>query len=89
LCRYGKILEEDEKVQQWDQEEERVTISIQELKQRKKVMSITRVLEGHSGYEEDADRFESSADAEARETRGTGTPPRTSNTDDHIVGGRK
>jgi hypothetical protein len=27
------ILEEDEKVQQWDQEEERINASIQELKQ--------------------------------------------------------
>ena len=39
-------LEEDEQVQQWDQEEERVSTSIQYLKQRQKVMSITERLKG-------------------------------------------
>jgi hypothetical protein len=48
-----------------------------------------RALEGHSRHEEVADRFESSADAEARETSRIGTPPRTSSTDDHAVGGEK
>jgi DNA repair exonuclease SbcCD ATPase subunit len=40
------ILEEDEKVQQWDQEEETINASIQELKQRQKTMSITERLKG-------------------------------------------
>jgi hypothetical protein len=40
------IQEEDEKVQQWDQEEERFNTTIQELKQRQKVMSITKDLKG-------------------------------------------
>jgi hypothetical protein len=40
------ILEEDEKVQQWDQEEETINTSIQELKKRQKTMSITECLKG-------------------------------------------
>jgi hypothetical protein len=48
-----------------------------------------RALEGHSRHEEAADRVESSADAEARKTSRIGTPPRTSNTGDCAVGGRK
>jgi len=40
------ILEEDEKVQQWDQEEEIINTSIQELKKRQKIMSITEHLKG-------------------------------------------
>jgi hypothetical protein len=40
-------LEEDEQVQQWDQEEERVSATIQELKQRQKTMSITERLKGN------------------------------------------
>jgi hypothetical protein len=39
-------LEEDEQVQQWDQEEERISTTIQDLKQRKKTMSITERLKG-------------------------------------------
>jgi hypothetical protein len=39
-------LEEDEQVQQWDQEEERVSAAIQELKKRKKAMSITEHMKG-------------------------------------------
>lgn len=34
-------LEEDEQVQQWDQEEERISAAIQDLKQRQKTMTIT------------------------------------------------
>jgi hypothetical protein len=40
------ILEEDEKVQQWDQKEERINTAIQELKQQKKTMRITECLKG-------------------------------------------
>jgi hypothetical protein len=40
-----KTLEEDEQVQQWDKEEERVSASIQDLKQRQKTMSITERLQ--------------------------------------------
>jgi hypothetical protein len=38
------MLEEDEKVQLWDQEEETINAAIQELKQKKKTMSITKHL---------------------------------------------
>jgi cell fate (sporulation/competence/biofilm development) regulator YmcA (YheA/YmcA/DUF963 family) len=40
------MLEEDEQVQQWDQEEERLSTTIQDLKQRQKTMSITEHLKG-------------------------------------------
>jgi hypothetical protein len=43
------ILEEDEKVQQWDQEEERIIVAIQELNQRQKTMSIMERLKGTQG----------------------------------------
>ena len=39
-------LEEDEQVQQWNQEEERISVEIQDLKQRKKTMVITDHLKG-------------------------------------------
>jgi chromosome segregation ATPase len=39
-------LEEDEKVQQWDQEDDTINAAIQELKQRKKTMSIIECLKG-------------------------------------------
>jgi hypothetical protein len=39
-------LEEDKKVQRWDQEEERMCAEIQDLKQRQKTMSITNRLKG-------------------------------------------
>jgi hypothetical protein len=40
------MLEEDDKFQQWDQEEETISVSIQELKQRKTRMSIITHLKG-------------------------------------------
>ena len=40
------ILEEDEKFQQWDQQEERINTTIQELKKWQKTMSITKHLKG-------------------------------------------
>jgi hypothetical protein len=39
-------LEEDEQVQRWDQEEERINAEIQDLKQRQKTMGITEHLKG-------------------------------------------
>jgi hypothetical protein len=39
-------LEEDEQVQQWDQKEERVSVVVQDLKQRQKIMSITEHVKG-------------------------------------------
>jgi hypothetical protein len=36
-----KKLEEDQQVQKWDKEEERINAMIQDLKQRKKIMDIT------------------------------------------------
>jgi DNA repair exonuclease SbcCD ATPase subunit len=39
-------LEEDQQVQQWDQEEEKISAAIQDLKQRQKTMSITEHLKG-------------------------------------------
>jgi hypothetical protein len=39
-------LEEDEQVQLWDQDEDRVGTTIQDLKQRHKTMSITERLKG-------------------------------------------
>jgi hypothetical protein len=39
-------LEEDEQVQQWDQEEERLSVVVQDLKQRQKIMSITEHVKG-------------------------------------------
>jgi hypothetical protein len=39
-------LEEDEQVQQWDQEEGKVSATIQDLKKRQKTMSITEHLKG-------------------------------------------
>jgi hypothetical protein len=39
-------LEEDQKVQQWDQEEETISASIQDLKQRQKTMKINELLKG-------------------------------------------
>jgi hypothetical protein len=39
-------LEEDQQVQQWDQEEERISATIQDLKQRQKTMSITERVKG-------------------------------------------
>jgi ribosomal protein S2 len=39
-------LEEDEQVQHWDQEEENISASIQDLKQRQKTMKITEHLKG-------------------------------------------
>jgi FtsZ-binding cell division protein ZapB len=71
-------LEEDEQVQQWDQEEERISTTIQDLKQRKKTMSITERLKGTQGYEEVAGRVKSSADAEAGKTGADGTSSRES-----------
>jgi hypothetical protein len=40
------ILEEDEKVQQWDQEDETINDAIQELKKMYKIMRITVFLKG-------------------------------------------
>jgi predicted nucleic acid-binding Zn-ribbon protein len=39
-------LEEDQQVQQWDQEEERISATIQDLKQRQKTMSIMERVKG-------------------------------------------
>jgi hypothetical protein len=39
-------LEEDQQVQHWDQEEEKISVSIQDLKQRHKMMKITEHLKG-------------------------------------------
>jgi hypothetical protein len=39
-------LEEDQQVQQWDQEEERISATIEDLKQRQKMMQITEHLKG-------------------------------------------
>jgi predicted nucleic acid-binding Zn-ribbon protein len=39
-------LEEDQQVQQWDKEEERISTAIQDLKQRQKTMSITEHIKG-------------------------------------------
>jgi hypothetical protein len=39
-------LEEDQQVQQWDQEEEKISTAIQDLKQRQKMMKITEHLKG-------------------------------------------
>jgi hypothetical protein len=39
-------LEEDQQVQQWDQEGERISAAIQDLKQRQKTMSITKHVKG-------------------------------------------
>jgi hypothetical protein len=39
-------LEEDEKVQQLDQQEEKVNTAMQDLKLRQKAMSITEILKG-------------------------------------------
>jgi predicted nucleic acid-binding Zn-ribbon protein len=39
-------LEEDQKVQKWDKEEERISTAIQDLKQRQKTMSITERIKG-------------------------------------------
>jgi GTPase SAR1 family protein len=41
-----KKLEEDKQVHQWDQEEEKINATIQDLKQRKKTMSITEHVKG-------------------------------------------
>jgi hypothetical protein len=40
------ILEEDEKVQQWDQQEDKISASIQELNKQQKTMSIMELLKG-------------------------------------------
>jgi hypothetical protein len=40
------VLEEDEKVQEWDQQEEKINISIQDLKKGQKKMSIMESLKG-------------------------------------------
>ena len=40
------MMEEDEQVQQWDQEEEKISATIQDLKKRQKTMSITKNLKG-------------------------------------------
>jgi hypothetical protein len=39
-------LEEDQQVQKWDKEEERINAAIQELKQRQKTMPITERVKG-------------------------------------------
>jgi hypothetical protein len=39
-------LEEDERVQQWDQEEGKISTPIQDLKQRQRMMSINECLNG-------------------------------------------
>jgi predicted nucleic acid-binding Zn-ribbon protein len=39
-------LEEDQQVQQWDKEEERISATIQDLKQRQKTMSIMERVKG-------------------------------------------
>jgi hypothetical protein len=39
-------LEEDQQVQHWDQEEEKISATIQDLKQRQKMMKITEHLKG-------------------------------------------
>jgi hypothetical protein len=40
------MLEEDEQVQHWDQEEEKISAAIQDLKQRQKTMKIIEHLKG-------------------------------------------
>jgi len=40
------ILEEDEKVQKWDQEEEKINTTMQEINKRQKTMSIIECLKG-------------------------------------------
>jgi hypothetical protein len=39
-------LEEDQQVQHWDQEEEKISTTIQDLKQRQKTMKIIERLKG-------------------------------------------
>jgi hypothetical protein len=39
-------MEDDQQVQQWDQEEEKINATIWDLKQRKKMMNITDHLKG-------------------------------------------
>jgi hypothetical protein len=39
-------LEEDKQVQRWDKEEERISTSIKDLKQRQKTMPITEHVKG-------------------------------------------
>jgi 5'-deoxynucleotidase YfbR-like HD superfamily hydrolase len=39
-------IEEDQQVQNWDQEEEKISASIQDLKKRQKMMKITECLKG-------------------------------------------
>jgi hypothetical protein len=41
-----KKLEEDQQVQHWDQEDEKISVAIQNLKQRHKTMKITECLKG-------------------------------------------
>jgi hypothetical protein len=62
------ILEEDEKVQQWDQEEERINACHTRAKAMTENNEHHRVLEGHSRNEDSADRVENNADKEARKT---------------------
>jgi hypothetical protein len=65
-------LEEDQKVQKWDKEEERISTAIQDLKQRQKTMSITERIKG-AGHEETAGRTHHCANTEEGASGSNGT----------------
>jgi catalase len=79
-------LEEDQQVQQWDQEGERISATIQDLKQRQKTMPIMEHVKGAQGYEETAGRTHSCADTEKGVPGSNGTAPGASNRG-HCTGG--
>jgi hypothetical protein len=82
------VLEEDEQVQQWDQEEGKISATIQDLKQRQKTMTITEHLKGA----QDMKKLQAeliAAHAEAGETGADGTSPRASSGYYRAIGGGK
>jgi hypothetical protein len=70
-------LEEDQQVQHWDQEEEKISATIQDLKQRQKMMKITEHLKGM----QDMKKLQAElvvAQTEEGPTSSNGTSPRAS-----------
>jgi hypothetical protein len=81
------VLDEDEQVQQWDQEEERLNASIQELKNRQKTMSITECLKGNQDLKKlQADLKAAQMKKQERQAEVEPLQEKAS-ADDHTVGG--
>jgi hypothetical protein len=82
-------LEEDEQVQQWDQEEGKISATIQDLKQRQKTMSITEHLKGAQDMKKMQAELIAAQTQKHERQAADGTSSRERSTIDRAIGGGK